>query len=116
MESQPGTSDGDRTVIDRIVWVAYDAGVSVGLIDVESYNDATAGFAVVVAPEHRRRGLGRRIIRSVIEQPRHAAVAIWKAGVEPANEASARCLAAAGFTPRTATPDHEGMLNYQRRT
>jgi RimJ/RimL family protein N-acetyltransferase len=40
-------------------------------------------------------------------------VGLFEAGVEPDNTASRRCLEAAGFRPRCACPDFEGMLYYR---
>jgi hypothetical protein len=45
METQPGTSEGNLTVNDRVVWVAFESGAAVGLIDVETYSDGSAGLA-----------------------------------------------------------------------
>lgn len=115
VNTQPGSVEGDRLVTDRIVWVAFDSGVPVGLIDVETYEDSTASFAVVVAPSLRRQGIGRRIIRTAVQHRQFAAVSTWVAGVEPTNEQSIRCLEGAGFTLTSAPPDEQGMLTYEWR-
>lgn len=74
MEIQPGTSDGDLRVEDRVVWVAYEGIEPVGLIDIETYSDSSAGFALVVSPSHRGRGLCTRMITVAIDHPRVASV------------------------------------------
>ena len=51
MQTQPGSADGDRVVEDRFVWIAYEDEWPVALVDVETYNDGCATFAVVVAPD-----------------------------------------------------------------
>ena len=50
VQTQPGSADGDRVVEDRFVWIAYEDEWPVALVDVETYNDGCATFAVVVAP------------------------------------------------------------------
>lgn len=113
METQPGTTDDDLKVNDRVVWVAFEQESPVGLIHIETYSDGSAGFAVVVSPTHRRRGLCVRLIRLAVDHPRVASVKTWFAGVDVDNEASIRCLMAAGFTRRSEQPDHESMLRYE---
>jgi RimJ/RimL family protein N-acetyltransferase len=116
MATQPGTSDGSQTVDDRIVWVVFEEESPVGLIDVETYGDGSAGLAVVVSPTHRGRGLCARVIRTALEHPRVASVRRWFAGVAVDNHASAHCLGNAGFTRLSDQPDAESMLHYELRT
>jgi RimJ/RimL family protein N-acetyltransferase len=116
MKTQPGSLEGDRLVTDRIVWVAFEGRFPVGLIDVETYEDSTASFALVVAPHRRGLGIGRGVIHATIQHPRLDAVSTWVVGVEPTNPPSIRCLEGAGFKLRSATPDHQGLLIYEWRS
>jgi RimJ/RimL family protein N-acetyltransferase len=52
------------------------------------------------------------MIQALTEHPDLRAVELFEAGVEPENHGSRGALAAAGFRPRSPTPDCEGMLYY----
>jgi len=41
----------------------------VGLLDLELYDDGTAAVAVIVSPDHRRRGLATVILQSLFDLP-----------------------------------------------
>ncbi|MCI0679141.1 MAG: GNAT family N-acetyltransferase [Actinobacteria bacterium] len=114
MASQPGTWDGDVRVDDRVVWVAYEDESPVGLIDVETYADGSASFAVVVAPSERRRGLCARIVEQAIAQPRVATVTTWFGDVAVDDVAGAHCLERVGFSPRSEELDDDSMVRYER--
>jgi len=114
--TRPGSVEGDQLVTNRIVWVAFDSGVPVGLMDVETYEDSTASFALVVAPHRRKEGIGRRIIAAAVQHRRLAAISSWVVGVEPTNESSIRCLEGAGFRLTSLAPDNQGMLTYERHS
>jgi L-amino acid N-acyltransferase YncA len=88
-------------------------GVPVALVDAEVYDDGSAAVAFVVAPAHRRRGLGVATLRAVatLLATRHGVTRLI-GGVEHTNDASARCAQAAGFTPRSGVPDEEGFVDY----
>jgi RimJ/RimL family protein N-acetyltransferase len=84
-----------------------------GPIILETIDAVTASIAFVIAPELRRRGLGRAMIAAMIARPELRDVELFEAGVEPQNTASRHCLEAAGFEPGSARPDVEGMLYYR---
>jgi L-amino acid N-acyltransferase YncA len=62
-----------------------------------------------------RAGFGLAALLALINAPAVADVALFAAGIDPGNVASARCAAAAGFTPTSATPDWEDTIYYVRR-
>ncbi len=101
-------------VLARYVWVVREEGTPVALVDVEPYDDGTAGMALVVAPKARRRGVGRRVLSLLEERPELHAVYTIIGGVDPENIAMQRCLTQAGYTI-SATVDDEGMLALTRR-
>jgi hypothetical protein len=61
------------------------------------------------------RTFGRPMVGAVLRSPELEFVAVLKAGVEPENAASRRCLEAAGFRLRVTEPDFEVMLYYSAR-
>jgi RimJ/RimL family protein N-acetyltransferase len=65
-------------------------------------DDITTGaIAFTVAPEHRRRGLGRAMIAALMQRPELHVVELFEAGGEPDNTPSRRCLEAAGYALRS---------------
>ncbi len=77
------------------------------------------GAAYVVDPARWGRGYGRATIRALVDAPDTADVELFVLGIDPANTASLRAAAAAGFTPLTTEPDAEDMVHVQlprRRT
>ncbi len=51
--------------------VAEDAGRVVGSAGLEVYGDVAVLRSVAVAPEHRGRGVGRRLVESALVEARH---------------------------------------------
>jgi RimJ/RimL family protein N-acetyltransferase len=78
----------------------------------DSVEIATGAIAFVIAPQLRRQGLGRAVVRALMRRPELRFVELFEAGVDPENVASRRCLEAAGFQLRAADPDAEGMVYY----
>ncbi|BCM94285.1 hypothetical protein IAD21_06188 [Abditibacteriota bacterium] len=102
-----------RQILSRHVWVVFKQQTPVALIDVEPYDDDTAGFAFVVAPELRRGGIGTQLLLALDALPELRDVRCFIGGVEPQNLASRRCLEKAGFQIAD-TPDDEEMLHCKR--
>jgi RimJ/RimL family protein N-acetyltransferase len=105
---------GGGDVRGRFALVATQDANAVGLIDVETYDDGTAGIALVVDPERRGRGLGKAILSALFAAPQLSDVSVVRAGTELANEASVRCLAAARFVRETTAPDADGVVYFGR--
>lgn len=102
-----------KRIVARYVWVVYNESQPVGLLDIESYADGSAGFAFVVAPEARGRNIGSRILSHFGEMEELRNVQKFVSDVEPENAASRRCLEKAGFLV-AKTPNEEGMLPVMR--
>jgi ribosomal protein S18 acetylase RimI-like enzyme len=105
----PGVDFRGHVTVGRDAWVACDAHGPVGFIDVERYDDGTAGLAIVVDPSRRCRGIGSAVLAEVWRRPELDGVHTLFGGVEQDNVASQRCFRAAGFT-LASSPDDEGML------
>jgi RimJ/RimL family protein N-acetyltransferase len=110
---EPGAEFRGRVTIGRDGWIVCDEGGPVGFVDVERYDDRTAGIAIVVDPSRRCTGIGRAVLNEVWLRPELADVDTLIGGVEPDNIPSRRCLRAAGFA-LASTPDDEGMLRAVR--
>jgi len=109
--SPPSEREG-RQISTRLMWVAREDGVPVGIVDVVTYDDATADLALIVAPDRRRAGVCKRILEAVVGHPALDGVEMVRLGVEPDNIGAARCAQAAGFT---AEPhDEQGLAHYVR--
>lgn len=114
MSVMPGFVDGDITVLDRRAWVVEDDGRHVALIDVEVYNDRTASLAIVVNPDQRGCGVAQRVLVAIWDLPELANVDELFGSIDVGNEASRRCLLAAGFMV-ASEPDHQGMLRVEMK-
>jgi len=109
----PAAHRGEPTV-RRESLLAIGDGAPVALLDVETYQDGTAGFAFVVDPNRRGQGVCRQAIVALVAHLARAGVHELSGGVEPANRASIRCLEAAGFILGSDQPDAEGFLHFAR--
>jgi len=88
--------------------------VPVGLVDIDIAADRRAAFAIVVAPEQRRRGLARMMVDACLADPQFAEISEWFAGVEAGNVASQQLLESCGFA-RMTDEDADGFSYYARR-
>ena len=112
LASEPST---ENDVTGRFVWLACHGEEPVGLVDVERYENGTAGLALVVGPVFRKQGFGRRILAAVVSHPELARTPILRADIESANRASVRCFEGAGFEPQSEEPNEEGFIYFARR-
>jgi RimJ/RimL family protein N-acetyltransferase len=111
--SPPAEHRGQR-VLDRRAWIVKEDGTPAGVVDVEIYEDRSASLAFVIAPARRGRGVGRRALRTVVEQLEGGGVRQVFGGAEADNVASIRCMESAGFTRRSDEPDRDGFLYFAR--
>jgi RimJ/RimL family protein N-acetyltransferase len=114
-------------------WLAWDRDRAVGYIGCGTYDRWTtwdgassghgvtgtlpvpaANISYVVDPALRCRGHGTAMITALMAMPELAHIALFAAGIEPANAASVRCLLKAGFQPQNSEPDWEGIVYYTR--
>ena len=110
----PPTARRGRQVTARFMWVARQDGIPVGVVDIETYDDGTAELAIIVAPDHRRAGICKRILDAVIVHPALAEVQVLRLGVEPDNVGAVRCAEHAGFTLEEGRPGENGMAHFVR--
>ena len=111
----PGAEFKGNIVLSRHAWVVFDqTNQPVGLIDIEPYNNGTAGMAFVVAPQVRGHGIGRRMLLDLGGQPELKAVHTIIGGVEPENISCRICLTKAGYMV-AAEADEEGMLRVEKK-
>ncbi|WP_390896918.1 GNAT family N-acetyltransferase [Rubinisphaera margarita] len=104
-----------RTDINRNCWMVSTQGEVIGLIDVEkSEGGSEAWIALAVHPSFRNRGHGRSILLSWLGTPMALPPTTVSAGIEADHLASIRCFRAAGFTPTTLLPDHQGMYTFRK--
>jgi RimJ/RimL family protein N-acetyltransferase len=94
----------------RHVLLAMLDGNAVGLIDIETYPGHRASFAIVVPISARRQGIGRRILKAAIDDPRLAGIVEWFAGIERGNEASRSLVQGLGF--RQVTDEDADSFTY----
>jgi RimJ/RimL family protein N-acetyltransferase len=116
LTGDPPAEQRGRGVVDRRAWIVEEGDVRVGMIDVEVYEDRTAGLSFVVAPAHRGRGVARRALRLIARQVAAEGVQEVFGGAEADNAASIRCMEAAGFRRRSNEPDAEGFIYLARHT
>jgi RimJ/RimL family protein N-acetyltransferase len=92
-------------------WMVYDGERVVGSIQVDVVEDGLKAYlSCIVAPEHRRQGYGRRMLALLPHQPELQGVHLFSGTVQPANIASMRMVAAAGYTPTSPSPDEDGFV------
>lgn len=114
MTNSIGVEFHENIVTARYVWTVFESKNPVALIDIELYDNKTAGFAFVVTPEKRNQGIGRKVLLLLKNRPELTDIRILIGGVEPKNTPSRKCLEKAGFKIENI-PDDEGMLRVKRR-
>ena len=98
VSTQPGTTFRGLRVTGRYAWVSLDSAFGlVGFLDVEVYDDHTAAFAVVVAPEFRGRGICAQLLTALDERVELSAIVRYTGSFDASNNSSRRALLKAGF-------------------
>jgi len=113
--ADPPEEHRGSTVRERAGWIATLDDWPVALIDTEIYADGTAALALVVAPAYRHRGVGTSALDAIGRLLARRGIDALIGGVERNNEASHRCVKAAGFVAVAEDPDEEGFINYALR-
>jgi GNAT superfamily N-acetyltransferase len=114
MHTAPTSELRGRQVLARYVWVVHEPDDQpCGLVDMEAYDDGTAGMALVVAPHRRHQGLGQRVLQVLHTLEELRGVRALIGAVEPDNTPARRCYERAGYTV-AASPDAEGMLRIEK--
>ena len=113
LQDSLGVEFRGRRVLARYAWIVHTAEGPAGIVDVERYDDKTAGIALAVAPAARGKGIGRRILSSLETLDELADVRTFIGAVEPENEAARRCMRSAQFEV-AEQEDEEGMLRISR--
>lgn len=80
-----------------VAMVAHERGVSIGLVRLDCGPDGVADVTIVVAPEHRRRGQGRRMFDAALQRAREVGMRRLVAYVDFANEAALQFFGDCGF-------------------
>lgn len=114
VEEAPSAEFRGRRVLGRHIWVVRESGRAVALVDVEPYDDGTAGIALVVAPSLRGKGFGRRVLESVRQRPELSRVQEFIGAIEPGNVAARRCASRARYAIADREDD-EGLLRISLR-
>ena len=107
---------GDRPVgyidcgtFDR--WTAWEGGPG-GRGLLKTIDVPSGVTCYVVDPTQRRRSYGTAMLKALGDQPELGHVELIEAGIEPANLASVRTAAKAGFSPLDPNPDFEGIVYF----
>lgn len=99
---------------DRFAYGAAEDGTLVAIADAERQDDGRAAIAVVVAPDQRRRGIGRAVLAALAERAELAGLDLL-AGVEAENEAGDALVRTTGFEVLSPRPDADGFVYFLRR-
>lgn len=93
-------------------WLIYEAGVPVGHLQLDTEAEGTGYVGLVVRPDLRKHGYGKRILRALLDRPEvlplHRIIGIAEAD----NVASHRCVKAVGFMQQGSQSDAEGFLTF----
>lgn len=99
-------------VYDRFNLHERTADGALGIVEVDER--AAAGFAGVVAPQHRNMGYGQATVRALPDVPELVDVPIIYTGVEADNHSSRRALTNAGYALARPVPDFENRVYFSR--
>jgi len=103
--------ENTKSLAGQANWLAYDGEAPVGHACLESYADGSASFALLVRPDLRRKGWGKRLAEAVIAHAKETGVTILNGYAEGDNAASIKLMESAGFR-QTAGPDEDGFYTY----
>jgi RimJ/RimL family protein N-acetyltransferase len=83
----------------------------IGKVDFEIEKDK-AYIAIIIRPEFRRRGYGKKVIQSILSKYANTGIKQVVAGIFHTNEGSIRLFTSIGFIPMNGYPDEDGFINF----
>jgi RimJ/RimL family protein N-acetyltransferase len=95
--------------------MACKNGVPIGFVDAEKETNGRAYVGIIIDPDLRDRGYGRRMLHAVRALPELRG-SVLNATVAPDNQAAIRCLLQAGFAQSSPELDDEGFLEFSAPT
>lgn len=104
---------------DSLIWTADVRGTPIGFVQVypsHSSLDVSTQWTLndlFVAPEGRRSGVARALVRQVLESASAARVSLVRLETAPSNEAARRLYEAEGFSMPSDEPNADGFLVYE---
>lgn len=114
IHTAPGSEFRGHHVLARYVWVVHDLDDQpCCLVDIEPYDDGTAGMAIIVAPHRRNQGFGQQVLQALPTLTELRNVHKVVGAVEPENVQARHCFEQAGYTVADL-PDEEGMLRIEK--
>ena len=96
---------------ENSAWLVYEGRTAVGQLQLDTYPDRTGSLSLVVNPELRSRGYGKRILSAFLLQGEASRLVEIKACIEADNSASLNCFRACGFVARETEPDSNGLIS-----
>lgn len=96
------------TAADRRVFVARDGDAVIAVASWRTAFDLTELHRVVVAPEHRRRGLATRLLRRGLDEAATRGISTASLEVEEGNGAAISLYVRLGFTTTARRPHYYG--------
>ncbi len=97
---------------ENFAWLVYEGQQAVGQIQLDTYPDHTGSMSLVVNPQLRSCGYGKRILRAFLCQEATLRLGEIEACIEADNIASLRCFRASGFVAQDAEPDNNGLITH----
>ncbi|MEM7534165.1 MAG: GNAT family N-acetyltransferase [Chloroflexota bacterium] len=97
-------------------WLIYEDERAVGHVQMDIEHRTPSGsvghVGLVVNPTLRRRGYGKRILRSLLQRAELVDLSHLQGTAEVDNIGSQRCMDAVGFIRQSTTPDADGFYTY----
>ena len=101
---------------DFYEWIVCDGSVAVGLAGFEIDEDGTAGVVLLIRPDRRGTGYGKRSLEALCSRPELRPGTELAVFVEVDHEVALRCYRAVGFVDAGPDPEDEGFLKLVYRT
>ncbi len=96
LDEMPGKEFKGKIISGRYALLVFLGQTPVALIDIETYSDATAALALVVAPDYRSKGIAKRIHGDIWELSEMKDINKIIGGLDPDNIASLKSLKETG--------------------